>query len=288
MSKKRTTFYGRCFLCGYSTTKGGLTRHLKKHIADRQGDTPLVWLRVMDRAWASAPSAYWLDLEVPADLALTALDGFLRAIWLECCGHLSHFSVRYQGRRFDFRYNPWGDEDLPTIDEALEWLQDHEKESAQLARAWSNLTGFPEEIARQIFEQRRDAFPIEVSIYGVTVGDMAEMADQWDYEYDYGSTTYLRIQVMARYQGPAPDPEEPIRILSRNYKPDIRCAQCDAPAEYWDPEDGTPWCAEHLPAEKAERALPIVNSPRTGVCAYDGPYDPDLQFEEVYLPRPKK
>lgn len=42
---------------------------------------------------------YWLYLEMPARATLTDLDGFLRDIWLECCGHLSAFdigTVRYE------------------------------------------------------------------------------------------------------------------------------------------------------------------------------------------------
>ena len=31
---------------------------------------------------------YWLHLEAPAKGAFMMLDGFLRDIWLECCGHI--------------------------------------------------------------------------------------------------------------------------------------------------------------------------------------------------------
>jgi hypothetical protein len=36
---------------------------------------------------------YWLDLEMRGNSSLSALDHYLRAIWLECCGHLSQFSI---------------------------------------------------------------------------------------------------------------------------------------------------------------------------------------------------
>ncbi|GJM32098.1 MAG: hypothetical protein DHS20C18_10990 [Saprospiraceae bacterium] len=35
---------------------------------------------------------YFLNLLMDGDAKLSDLDGFLRAIWLECCGHLSQFS----------------------------------------------------------------------------------------------------------------------------------------------------------------------------------------------------
>ncbi len=41
---------------------------------------------------AHAPE-YWLDLEISASTTLTRLDDYLRAIWLECCGHLSAFEI---------------------------------------------------------------------------------------------------------------------------------------------------------------------------------------------------
>ena len=69
MGKKRATYYGRCFLCGYSSTKGSLIRHLKKHLAERQGDTPLLWLRVTGGApWDRLSSPYWLDVERAGDI----------------------------------------------------------------------------------------------------------------------------------------------------------------------------------------------------------------------------
>ncbi len=37
--------------------------------------------------------SYWLHLAVPMDAQLGSLDKFLRKIWLECCGHLSAFSI---------------------------------------------------------------------------------------------------------------------------------------------------------------------------------------------------
>ena len=41
---------------------------------------------------------YWLHLEVLADATLKTVDAFLRKTWLECCGHMSVFTV--QGARY--------------------------------------------------------------------------------------------------------------------------------------------------------------------------------------------
>ena len=36
---------------------------------------------------------YWMHLEVASGTTLATLDHFLRATWLECCGHLSAFEI---------------------------------------------------------------------------------------------------------------------------------------------------------------------------------------------------
>lgn len=46
---------------------------------------------------------YWLHLEMNGSAPLAALDDYLRAIWLECCGHLSKFALDgpWSGREID-------------------------------------------------------------------------------------------------------------------------------------------------------------------------------------------
>ncbi len=45
------------------------------------------------RARDAGHGYYWLDLEMAESKTLKHLDSYLRAIWLECCGHLSQFSI---------------------------------------------------------------------------------------------------------------------------------------------------------------------------------------------------
>ncbi|MBI5567483.1 MAG: hypothetical protein HY870_21465, partial [Chloroflexi bacterium] len=45
---------------------------------------------------------YWLNLEMNGSATLKDLDHYLRAIWLECCGHMSQFSI-----------GGWGGEEIP-------------------------------------------------------------------------------------------------------------------------------------------------------------------------------
>lgn len=92
-TRSRTISYGKCFLCGKPFAKNTISRHLKKcvHEHDSSPDRPvrLFHLSVQGRY---AP-AYWMHLEIPASTTLAKLDNFLRATWLECCGHLSAFTI---------------------------------------------------------------------------------------------------------------------------------------------------------------------------------------------------
>lgn len=96
---RRKQSRGTCAFCGREMSKGGLTRHLETCSARReaielarqeQGRRQFLYhLRVQD-AWGGY---YWLHLEMNGSAKLADLDHYLRAIWLECCDHLSQFSV---------------------------------------------------------------------------------------------------------------------------------------------------------------------------------------------------
>ena len=93
---KKTSLPGYCLSCKKTYDKRGIGRHLKTcaarqdAIAAEKGKkSRLLHLRIED----PYVSAYWLDIEMLAKSTLAELDQFLRDIWLECCGHLSHFIV---------------------------------------------------------------------------------------------------------------------------------------------------------------------------------------------------
>lgn len=98
-TRTRTQTRGTCALCGYGSSKAGITRHLKTCPGTHDGTgkaAKLLQLRAEDAY--SAP--YWLDVEVKERATLADLDAFLREVWLECCGHLSAFDIgreRYGG-----------------------------------------------------------------------------------------------------------------------------------------------------------------------------------------------
>ena len=96
------------------------------------------------------------------------------------------------------------------------------------------------------------------------------------YQYDFGSTTDLLIKVMAEYDGAMPKNEQ-IQILARNAPPEISCDVCGQTAAtqicsecQW--EDRGWLCQKCAQTHDCgeEMMLPVVNSPRTGVCGYSG------------------
>ena len=98
---------------------------------------------------------------------------------------------------------------------------------------------------------------------------------RFSYEYDFGSTTELMGQVIGRRDGFLG--RAPVRILARNDPLDWRCAKCSHPAVIVCPfcihEDDCLFCEAHAqdhPCADEEVYLPVVNSPRMGVCGYTG------------------
>jgi len=94
------------------------------------------------------------------------------------------------------------------------------------------------------------------------------------YEYDYGSTTVLRLKVMAPRH--APSRRNVFRLLARNDAPVWSCTECDNTAtslcSYCVYEGGAFVCEAHTDDHECgdEAMLPVVNSPRMGVCGYTG------------------
>ena len=132
-------------------------------------------------------------------------------------------------------------------------------------------------------------------IGGVRYAVDAGMADDWDmgeksmrvrldkvlspgqtcsYEYDFGTTTELKLKVISERE--VEGKGKAIQVLARNTPPMILCEECGKPA--------TNVCSQCIFDEKGwlcddcseghecgeEMLLPVVNSPRVGMCAYTG------------------
>ena len=225
MSRKKQS-RGVCFYCDAEFAKGGMIRHLSSCPKRQETITlanhkagkveTLYHLRVQD-AW---DGDFWLNLEMRDTATLEQLDRYLRAIWLECCGHLSRFS-----------YGGWGSDDI---------------------------------------SKKRKA--------GVIFKPGVELVHQ----YDFGTTSETLIKVMDSRQG-KPTTKHPITLMARNSIPEWKCVECDQPATFLcfeclveDDVFGT-LCDQHAETHhhvNYDEPMPLVNSPRLGMCGYEGPADP--------------
>ncbi|MCC7190837.1 MAG: hypothetical protein IT312_19040 [Anaerolineales bacterium] len=219
---------GKCQYCGEETAKAGMGSHLEKcekraqaiQIAEAgiQPKETLWHVRVQD-AFAKG---FWLDLEMRGSASLEKLDKYLRAIWLECCGHLSKFTV-----------GGWGGYDVAKSRKADE------------------------------------AFPGKVALLHL---------------YDFGTTSETEIHIVGSRMGKATT-KHPIALMSRNNMPEPPCRDCGKPAVYLCMEcliegdmDENPYlCEEHAeehPHLNYGEPVALVNSPRLGMCGYEGPAEP--------------
>lgn len=214
---------GKCAYCEGEFTKGRMLKHIEACPERRQvvgtsdgqpGTTESLYhLRVQD-AWRSD---FWLDLDVRGSATLQELDRYLRAIWLECCGHLSQFSVG----------------------------------------------------GREISNKRR-------------VGQVFEPGIELTHIYDFGTSSETLVKAVAARKG-RPTTSHPIALMARNSLPEASCIQCGRAASwfcneclYEEEELGT-LCDEHAqghPHTDYGEPIPLVNSPRLGMCGYDGPAEP--------------
>ena len=80
---------GKCYICKKEFTKAGMKKHLSICNNLGTGKTKYYLIKVEDYY----DKSYWLYLQVKTNITLNELDDFLRDIWLECCGHLSSFTI---------------------------------------------------------------------------------------------------------------------------------------------------------------------------------------------------
>lgn len=217
---------GKCAFCGKEMAKGGLSKHLATcqerkeaiNAANQKSGQPqqLYHLQVQDAYLRD----FWLHLEMNGSATLKDLDKYLRAIWLECCGHLSQFSV-----------GGWGGSEIA--------------KSRRIA---------------QVFDP------------GVELTHI----------YDFGTSSETLIKAVGAREG-KPLTKHPIFLMARNDPPEVYCIECDQPAKWlcmeclYELEEPGTLCDKHAkthPHEDYGEPVPLVNSPRVGMCGYVGPADP--------------
>ena len=217
---------GECSHCKQEITGNQAAKHfsvcskrldlIKMSVGKKTPSENLYHLRTQD----AGNDQFWLDLEMRGSATLKDLDSYLRAIWLECCGHMSRFSI-----------GSWEADEIPK-------------------------------------KQRVD----EVFCPGVKLMHI----------YDSGTSSQTLIKIMGTRQG-KPVTTRPISLMARNYMPESKCAECGKAStklcmECLIEEDTwRTFCEKHAqthPHENYGEPVRLVNSPRLGMCGYEGPAEP--------------
>jgi hypothetical protein len=110
---------------------------------------------------------------------------------------------------------------------------------------------------------------------------------EFTHEYDFGTTTELRLKVVDERPGYIIG-KGLVYVMARNEAPDIKCDNChEKPARVictncsW---EGTGWLCEDCARNHncgPDMFLPVVNSPRVGECGYTGDQDEEEAFGEL-------
>ena len=240
---------GECLFCNNSFTKAGITKHIGIHLAEKvkdgkPGKSFQVRIETSPK-WGVSP--YFLNLWVDGNATIDNIDAFLRQIWLECCGHMSSF-VDPKKRKHGGGWNFFEAESLFAKGKTKEY--------------------------ENLMEAQNGEVPMSKKSK-----DVLHKGLKLDYEYDFGSTTDLQVTITGEYPVAA---NEKVVLLSRNEPLELLCEICGK-------EPATLICSacmgheESMFCKKCAKkhgktcsafddyaAMPVVNSPRIGVCAYDG------------------
>jgi hypothetical protein len=226
---KRQVSSGKCRFCEGTFSKATMGRHLnsckeRKALIERTEDGQARILHLV--VHGSYSPEYWMHLEVTANAKLKALDSFFRDIWLECCGHLSAFTIG------EIKYNS-------LVDTDSFFYSDHKDKSMNCK-----------------------------------IGSVLGTGMKFIYEYDFGTTTELSLKVVSERIGKAVG--EPVQIMARNDPPNIACMSCGEVATQVCAQciyDGEGWLCDKCSKKHKcgeDMFLPVVNSPRVGMCGYTG------------------
>jgi hypothetical protein len=109
--------------------------------------------------------------------------------------------------------------------------------------------------------------------------DILVVNEKFEYEYDFGSTTYLILEVIDIIKVPASFSQ--VEIIARNYEVKHFCKICESKAEYFNYENDQWECKKCIDKDNDMISkFDYCNSPRDGVCCYGG----HKKDENTYLP----
>ena len=111
------------------------------------------------------------------------------------------------------------------------------------------------------------------------LNDILNIDEKFEYEYDFGSTTCLVLDVVNIIEVPSSFSQ--IEIIARNHEIKHMCEICGAEAKYFNYEKDEWECGNCIDEDSdIIMEFDYCNSPRDGVCGYEG----HKESESIYLP----
>ena len=111
------------------------------------------------------------------------------------------------------------------------------------------------------------------------LNDILDIDEKFEYEYDFGSTTYLNLEVVDIIQVSSSFSQ--IEIIARNHDIKHECETCGKEAKFFNYENDKWECGNCIDENNDMISeIEYCNSPRDGICGYEG----HKEAENVYLP----
>ena len=152
-----------------------------------------------------------------------------------------------------------------TKEEKPAWKDDQDISPEAKRKRYQTLY-FQKMVVEDLLEAVEDR-SLEVSLERVL-----KVGQKFSYIYDYGSSTYINLRVIAEREGIVQNKKEPVQLLARNTAPAFPCIVCEKPATtvamgyFTNSIADSVFCTECANKQVEEgRMLPIINSPRAGV-----------------------
>lgn len=213
---------GVCNICKSEITPDNkqFFRHIKTCVQEKYQNIDGDYTYFLITSQGKYDPQYWMNFIFYKQWSLKKLDTFLRNTWLECCGHLSEFTIK--GIKYSSGYE-----------------REYDEESMN-----------------------------------IKISKVLEVDDTFTYIYDFGSSTELDLRILAEYTllNKISNPD----IIIQNSPPQIKCSYCDNMAKFVCCEciyEEKGWLCENCAKTHEcgeDMMLPVVNSPRVGVCGYCG------------------
>ncbi|XP_077982578.1 uncharacterized protein LOC144437503 isoform X2 [Glandiceps talaboti] len=254
----------QCNKCNTTIAKRQKNKHIDQCWCE-DGEPNAFLVQVQSTQWSGA---FELLLGLPLNATFRDLDKILRRVWMECCGHLSHFIIKKKKSS-----------NRPSVEESVSSSLEGQAPSLD-----SIFAAFLQQVREtdgtirvtSFYDPREDELmsgdkPMTEKLSKYCTEDISSIR----YEYDMGTTTEVVVKFLGKRRIEENILSDLSNVLIRNVMPDIKCQSCGIKGEWLTTDFKVNiYCSENCAAGDGtmavEMMLPFVNSPRSGSCGFNG------------------